>query len=62
MFLIIIIKNTRLYDSHRCKGGYNMKKALAIALTSIAAFIGTVATTGCIIVLIDEPEMPEELL
>ena len=52
----------RLYDSHRCKGGYNMKKALAIALTSIAAFIGTVATTGCIIVLIDEPEMPEELL
>ena len=39
-----------------------MKKALAIALTSIAAVIGTVATTGCVVVLIDEPEMPEELL
>ena len=36
-----------------------MKKFLAIALTSIAAFIGTVATTGCIAVIFDEPEMPE---
>ena len=38
-----------------------MKKAFALALTGLAAFIGTIATTGCVIVLIDEPEMPDSL-
>ena len=38
-----------------------MKKVFAIALATIAAAIGTAATTGCIYVLIDEPEMPESL-
>ena len=39
-----------------------MKKVFALALTAIAAFIGTIATTGYVIVLIDEPEMPESLI
>ena len=38
-----------------------MKKIFAAALTSIAAVIGTVATGACVIVLFDEPEMPESL-
>ena len=38
-----------------------MKKVLAVALASVAAFIGSVATTGCIMVILDEPEMPESL-
>lgn len=39
-----------------------MKKALAIALSAIGAIIGTVATTGCVVVLLDEPEMPKSLI
>jgi len=39
-----------------------MKKALAIALSAIGAVIGTVATTGCFAVLLDEPEMPRSLI
>ena len=39
-----------------------MKKALAIALSAIGAVIGTVATTGCLFVLLDEPEMPRSLI
>ena len=39
-----------------------MKKALAIALAAIGAIIGTVATTGCILALFDEPEMPRSLI
>ncbi len=39
-----------------------MKKALAIALSAIGAIIGTVATTGCILALFDEPEMPRSLI
>ena len=38
-----------------------MKKVLAIALTAIAAAFSTAATTGCVLVLIDEPEMPASL-
>ena len=39
-----------------------MKKALAIALSAIGAVLGTVATTGCIMVIFDEPEMPRSLI
>ena len=39
-----------------------MKKALAIALSAIGAILGTVATTGCLFVLLDEPEMPRSLI
>ena len=39
-----------------------MKKALAIALSAIGAVLGTVATTGCVVVLLDEPEMPKSLI
>ncbi|MBP3635509.1 MAG: cyclic lactone autoinducer peptide [Bacilli bacterium] len=38
-----------------------MKKIFAVALTAIATMIGTVATSGCFIVLLDEPEMPDSL-
>lgn len=38
-----------------------MKKFIAAALTAIATIIGTVATSGCILALLDEPEMPESL-
>ena len=39
-----------------------MKKVLAIALSTIGAIVGTVATTGCIFVLFDEPEMSRSLI
>ena len=39
-----------------------MKKALAITLSAIVAVLGTVATTGCIFGLFDEPEMPRSLI
>ena len=39
-----------------------MKKALAIVLSAIGAVLGTVATTGCVVVLLDEPEMPRSLI
>lgn len=39
-----------------------MKKALAITLSAIGAVLGTVATTGCLVVLFDEPEMPKSLI
>jgi len=38
-----------------------MKKVFAIALTAIAAAFSTAATTGCVAVILDEPEMPESL-
>ena len=38
-----------------------MKKVIAIALTAIAAAFSTAATTGCIMVFLDEPTMPESL-
>ena len=38
-----------------------MKKVLAIALTAIAAVISTAATSGCVLALLDEPVMPEDL-
>lgn len=39
-----------------------MKKALAIALSAIGAVLGTVATSGCIFGLLDEPEMSRSLI
>lgn len=39
-----------------------MKKALAIVLSAIGAVLGTVATTGCVMVLFDEPDMPKSLI
>lgn len=39
-----------------------MKKVLAIALSAVGAILGTVATTGCLVVLLDEPEMPRSLI
>ena len=39
-----------------------MKKALAIALSAVGAILGTVATTGCVVVLLAEPEMPKSLI
>lgn len=39
-----------------------MKKALAITLSAVGAILGTVATTGCVVVLLDEPEMPKSLI
>ncbi len=39
-----------------------MKKVLAIALSAIGAVLGTIATTGCIVLLFDEPEMPRSLI
>lgn len=39
-----------------------MKKALAITLSVIGAVLGTVATSGCIMVLFDEPEIPRSLI
>ena len=38
-----------------------MKKFIAAALTAIATVVGTVATSACLLVLLDEPEMPESL-
>lgn len=39
-----------------------MKKALAIALSAVGAVLGTVATTGCVVIFLDEPEMPKSLI
>lgn len=39
-----------------------MKKVLAIALSAIGAILGTVATSGCVMVFLDEPEMPRSLI
>lgn len=39
-----------------------MKKVLAITLSAIGAVLGTVATSGCVFVLLDEPEMPKSLI
>ena len=39
-----------------------MKKALAITLSAIGVVLGTVATSGCIFAIFDEPEMPRSLI
>ena len=39
-----------------------MKKFLSVALAAIGAVIGTVATSGCFVLLLDEPEMPDSLI
>ena len=38
-----------------------MKKVFAIVLTAVAAAFSTAATTGCVMAILDEPEMPESL-
>ena len=39
-----------------------MKKVLASALSAVGAILGTVATSGCVMVFLDEPEMPRSLI
>lgn len=39
-----------------------MKKFLSVALAAIGAVIGTVGTSGCFVLLLDEPEMPDSLI
>lgn len=39
-----------------------MKKFLSIALAAIGAVVGTVASSGCVLALLDEPEMPNSLI
>ncbi len=39
-----------------------MKKFLSIALAAIGAVVGTLATSGCLFLLLDEPEMPVSLI
>lgn len=39
-----------------------MKKFLSIALAAIGAVVGSVATSGCMVLLLDEPEMPTSLI
>ena len=36
-----------------------MKKVLAVLLATVAAAVSTAATSGCVFVLLDEPEMFE---
>lgn len=38
-----------------------MKKIFGIALAVVGTIIGSVATSGCVWVLLDEPEMPESM-
>ena len=37
-------------------------KLFATVTSAIGAFLATIATAGCIVVYLDEPEMPESLL
>ena len=39
-----------------------MKNILSIALAAIGADVGTVASSGCVLALLDEPEMPASLI
>lgn len=39
-----------------------MKKFLSIALAAIGVVVGTVATSGCLFLLLDEPEIPASLI
>lgn len=39
-----------------------MKKNLSMLLATIAMFVAGIATTGCWLALIDEPEMPKSML
>lgn len=38
-----------------------MKKLLVSALVAIGTAIGTIGTGACIVLMFDEPEMPESL-
>lgn len=37
-------------------------KIFATVSAAIGAFLATIATAGCLIVYIDEPEMPESMI
>lgn len=37
-------------------------KLFATVTAAIGAFLATVATAGCVLAYLDEPEMPENLL
>ena len=39
-----------------------MKKFLSIALAAIGAVVGTVATSGCIVLLLDEQEIQASII
>lgn len=39
-----------------------MKKCLSLLLGAVGLIVAGVATTGCWVVVIDEPEMPKSLL
>ncbi len=39
-----------------------MKKYLSLLLGAVGLIVAGVATTGCWVVVIDEPEMPKSLL
>ena len=37
-------------------------KLFAKALAAVGAFVAATAATGCVIIYLDEPEMPESML
>lgn len=37
-------------------------KLFATVTATLGAFLATIATAGCLIVYVDEPEMPESML
>lgn len=37
-------------------------KLFATIAATVGAFLATIATAGCLIVYVDEPEMPESML
>lgn len=37
-------------------------KVFATVMATLGAFLASVATAGCLIVYLDEPQMPENLL
>lgn len=59
VFPIIIIKG--MYENS-CKGGVFMKKLFAMAITALGVMVAGAASTGCIIAVIDEPEMPRSMI
>lgn len=37
-------------------------KLLATITATLGAFLATIATAGCVIIYVDEPEIPESML
>lgn len=37
-------------------------KLLATIAATVGAFLATISTAGCVIMYVDEPEMPESML